>query len=131
MRKLIINSKRFRFIRVFRDLSLDDVAKKMGLSKQSLCRYENGEASPKIETLEKMAEVYDVPISFLTEPKVFIRLGFNEAVDAVIDDEIQFKNVSFKIERVYGQVERGDISLSKARLLTRQLILESLMSNFR
>jgi len=52
-------------MRKSRALSLDDVAKRAGISKQGLWQIEEGKSSPTLVTLEKIARAFYVPVSEL------------------------------------------------------------------
>jgi transcriptional regulator with XRE-family HTH domain len=56
--------QRLRAFRLASDLSADEVAKRIGISRTALYRFEKGELV-KIETLEKLAELLDVSIPTL------------------------------------------------------------------
>lgn len=43
-----------------------ELAKKIGVNTVTLSRYENGERNPKIDKLEKMAEIFTASISYIT-----------------------------------------------------------------
>ena len=42
-----------------------EVAQRLGISQPSYIRYENGSAEPTLETLVKIADLYDVSVDFL------------------------------------------------------------------
>lgn len=49
----------------------DDAARAVGISKSMLYRYEGGAFEPSMEMLERLAELYDVPVgAFFSEPKI-------------------------------------------------------------
>ncbi len=129
--KLTICYERIKFLRLLNDLSLDELAIKVGVSKQMLSQIELNNRTPKLEVLEKIAEVFEVPFSFFTEPKIVISFCGAKKNAQVIHDQIQLKDLSFKIERIYGEVQQGEKSLSRARLDTRNLILKRLASSFK
>lgn len=51
--------------RVNADLTLEEASKKLGVTKDTLSRYERGTVSYNHEVLNKMLEVYDVPFENL------------------------------------------------------------------
>ncbi len=55
---------RIRKLRRHRDLVIDDLAKTTGLSRAYISQVETGKASPSIQTLEKLADALDIPISY-------------------------------------------------------------------
>ncbi len=48
-------------------LSLEDVARTVGVNKNSVLRWENGEVEPVSDNLEKLAELYDCSVEYLLE----------------------------------------------------------------
>lgn len=48
--------------RVNANLNLEEAAKAIGVTKNTLIGYESGKVSPRVDTAKKMAEVYDMPI---------------------------------------------------------------------
>ena len=48
-----------------RNLSQSDVAKKLGMHRQVICRYESGKVLPIITFLIKLARAYNVSIDYL------------------------------------------------------------------
>lgn len=56
-------AKRIRGLRVERELTLDEVARRTGLSKSLLSKIENSKVSPPVSTLAKIAAAYNVSLS--------------------------------------------------------------------
>lgn len=56
--------ERFREARLARGLSIQDVANRIGVSKQSVSKYELGTASPSAEKINLLSEFLNVPVSF-------------------------------------------------------------------
>lgn len=52
-----------RLIRVFHDLKQKQAAEKLGLSTSYLSDIERRERSPTLETIERYARVFDIPVS--------------------------------------------------------------------
>lgn len=52
-----------RLIRVFHDLKQKQVAEKLGLSTSYLSDIERGERSPTLETIERYARAFNMPVS--------------------------------------------------------------------
>lgn len=59
-------AEKLRLIRQQKDMSLQEFADLLGTSKQVLHRYEHGDNTPKITTVQKFAEILDVPLEYLT-----------------------------------------------------------------
>ena len=58
-------SKRFKELRTSLSLTQDDLAKKLKISKSSISMYENGNREPDFETLELIADFFNVDMNFL------------------------------------------------------------------
>ena len=71
-------SERLRQLRTARDMSQMDFAKIIGMSKSSINMYERGEREPGLETLEKIADFFNVDMDYL--------LGKTDVVNKAIWD---------------------------------------------
>ena len=56
---------KLRMVRVESGLSQDEVAKNLGISRDTLSKYETGELEPNVDTLVKLANMYHVSIDYL------------------------------------------------------------------
>lgn len=56
-----------KLLREERNWSVEDVALKMQLGPEKIKAYENGEATPSIQTLMKLSNVLEVPATNLTD----------------------------------------------------------------
>ena len=61
-------AERLRQLRMSKDLSLQDLAERSGVSRATLSRIENGEVSPTAETLGALASAYAMTISRILAP---------------------------------------------------------------
>ena len=66
--KRILQPRRIREGRLFRNLTQADVAEGIGVTKQSVSQYETGVLEPSTETLEKISDFLDFPLSFFSKP---------------------------------------------------------------
>ena len=55
--------------RVNAELTLDDVAERIGKSKQSIENWENGKTPIKYSDLLKLSELYEMPIQYIRVPE--------------------------------------------------------------
>lgn len=62
-RKIV--GKRLKHIRERKHLKQNYVAKKLGVHNSTLNKYESGEREPDLETLHKLAEIYEVSTDYL------------------------------------------------------------------
>lgn len=58
--------KRLKGLRERENLSREALAKKIGISYWSLSKYETGNREPDIDTLQKIADFFDVTLDYLT-----------------------------------------------------------------
>ena len=56
---------RIKEIRQEKKLSLFDLAKKLNISQQAISLYEKGDREPKLETWQKLADFFNVPVDYL------------------------------------------------------------------
>ena len=56
---------RLRQVRMLKGITLEEVSKDIGISIANLSRYESENVEPKKETWVKLADYYDVPVSYL------------------------------------------------------------------
>ena len=55
--------------RVNAELTLDDVAERIGKSKQSIENWENGKTPIKYSDLLKLSEIYEMPVKYIRIPE--------------------------------------------------------------
>jgi len=101
-------------------MTQEQLGKKINVTKVSISGYENGTRSPDVETLQKIAEVFDVSIDYLlgrTDETVNIYEEFRrirESIPKWGEDAGQIaldetKNVLIKL------IERGELTPVKAK----------------
>ena len=56
---------RLKEIRQEKNLSQTDIAKALGVTRQAISLYEKGDREPKLETWEKLADFFNVPVDYL------------------------------------------------------------------
>ena len=54
--------------RVDAELTLDEVAERIGKSKQTIVNWENGKAEIRYKDLLKLSEIYDMPVEYSRVP---------------------------------------------------------------
>lgn len=57
---------RFKLLRTSRRLTQDEIARKLKMSKSAISMYENGKRVPDLETMETIADIFNVSIGYLT-----------------------------------------------------------------
>ncbi|MEG1582150.1 MAG: helix-turn-helix transcriptional regulator [Clostridia bacterium] len=55
------------FIRKTRKITQIELAEKINYSDKAISRWENGEVTPDVETLNKLSEIYNVPLTYFFE----------------------------------------------------------------
>lgn len=60
-----MNMKRIKELRIKNGLSQGDLAKATGLTRQAISNYERGDREPKNETLDKLADYFNVSVSYI------------------------------------------------------------------
>lgn len=58
--------KRLKELRKKENLTMEELGKKIGVSRTSISRYENGERSPTLDVLEDICAFFSVNIDYLT-----------------------------------------------------------------
>ncbi len=65
-----IISKYLQFLRKKSNYTQDDLAKKLGISRQAVSKWETGMTIPDLEVLLKISKLYDITINDILEPKI-------------------------------------------------------------
>ena len=55
--------------RVNAELTLDEVAERIGKSKQTIVNWENGKTPIKYSDLIKLSEIYEMPVKYIRMPE--------------------------------------------------------------
>lgn len=110
---------RIRTMRKSRDMTQDDLARAIGQSPSSITMYETGRREPDFETLEALADVFNVPLIALVENesrseerprndrvRVLLR-GFNRLSDDELDRATEMMRLMFARNAEFFK-ENGD-----------------------
>ena len=62
-----VNSERIKEARLFRKMTMADLAESVGINKQAISQFENNKTTPEPLTLRKISEALDFPYSFFLE----------------------------------------------------------------
>lgn len=62
-------AQQIRALRTSKKLSQDDLAEKLYISRQAVSKWENGEATPDIDKLVQLTEIFDVSLDYLVLEK--------------------------------------------------------------
>lgn len=108
---------RLKLLRRESGLSQMDFAKQLGLSKSSVNMYERGEREPSLETLEAIADYFNVDMDFLLgksehRSKTAWLEGIDKSIDLdILRSQVKFENL-FPIEKKRYPL-LGDIACGK------------------
>ena len=64
-----------RDLRIKAGLSQEELARRLGLAKSTISMYENGQREPSLETLEAIADTFNVDMNTLTDSKKSVELS--------------------------------------------------------
>lgn len=59
-------SENLRYLRKRADMTQPELAQKLGISRSTICMYELGSREPNFETLEAIADIFNVDMNYLT-----------------------------------------------------------------
>ena len=65
-----IISKYLQLLRKSNNYTQDDLAEKLGISRQAVSKWESGMTIPDLEVLLKISKIYDITINDILEPKI-------------------------------------------------------------
>ncbi|MGD6993984.1 helix-turn-helix domain-containing protein [Sutcliffiella horikoshii] len=69
------NGKRVREGRVYRGMTITDLAEELGVSKQMISKYENDKATPTFEALNNLTRILKFPKDYFYEESVDVKTG--------------------------------------------------------
>lgn len=82
----MINGKRLKELRKNKGLNQTELGDILGVSKSSICCYENGTRTPTIETIIDLMHLFGVSADYL--------LGADNLIKVVEDEEVKYKTLS-------------------------------------
>lgn len=99
--------KNIQRIRKEKGLSQKELGQKLGVSQQMIAQYENSNSKPKIETLQKIADVLEVQISVLDDR--FEHSTNHEKISHIFGDtdSVEVEAVKSLIARIQEDYEKG------------------------
>lgn len=77
--------KRITFVRMMNGMSMQDLADKLGLSKQAISKFETGDLKPSYVVMLGICKIFNLPNNFFIEKK--INLSLNENKIEITPDE--------------------------------------------
>ena len=112
----MIIGERLRGLRADKNMSQGDIEKRTGLLRCYLSRVENGHTIPAIETLEKMARAFEVPLYQLfyegeEPPDLPSLLRRKSSADILWGSSGREARILSDFQRLLGRVEENDRKL--------------------
>lgn len=108
-------SKYLQFLRRNHEFTQDDLAKKLGISRQAVSKWETGTAIPDIEVLLQLSKLYGVTINDILEPAILPqRITDFEQLATIPDNELkeilkQFDTASIVLALMGASPEINDL----------------------
>lgn len=96
-------SRRLRRLRLDRDDKISDVAKGTGLSSTAILGYEDGSQIPKMDSLIKLADYFDVSIDYLTGRTDLRRLPTSYDILMIENKCLEFGAIAEKFKNDLGR----------------------------
>lgn len=81
-------------------LSQDELAKKIGISRQSYIKYENLESKPTLEVVEKLARFFDVDYACIIDNKMPTKYSYNIVEKKHNEEETNDIRINIPIENI-------------------------------
>jgi transcriptional regulator with XRE-family HTH domain len=122
-------SKRLKELRKFNKMTQTDLAEKLGVVKSTIAGYEKGFRRPKLESLNQIAEVFNVSTDYLLgltddktpkEPSKDISRILNEPDPHFQGKPVRNEDVQFVMkyfERIYGEDSKNNNSENNDELI--------------
>ena len=96
------------------NMTQTQLAKKIGTSNVTICRYLTGERTPRIDVLTKIAYVFNVSLDYL--------LGLSEDKKVKNSDENYDLDIAISIGKLYSLDENSHLSKSQIELIKKLLL---------
>ena len=96
------------------NMTQTQLAKKIGTSNVTICRYLTGERTPRIDVLTKIAYVFNVSLDYL--------LGLSEDKKVKNSDENYDLDIAMSIGKLYSLDENSHLSKSQIELIKKLLL---------
>ena len=97
--------KRIKDLRVEKGMSQQDLGDLVGVTKVSICGYENGTRTPSLETFDLLADIFGVTTDYLLGREVsVVNEENNEYVGSVSKDDIDIIQELRHYPNLYGKL---------------------------
>lgn len=101
---MLTTSKLIKIARTNKDLSQDDVATKLNVSKNYISLIENGKKDPSLKFLKDLAKILDIPVLLLIWEKMDLPAGKTSAEKNIIS---QLEKMINKSQRMFADKTFG------------------------
>ncbi|MBO4114779.1 helix-turn-helix transcriptional regulator [Streptococcus suis] len=95
-------AQQIRVLRTANSLSQDELAEKLYISRQAVSKWENGEATPDIDKLVQLAEIFGVSLDYLV-------LGKEPEKEIVVEQRGKMNVWEYLNEESKRPLTRGDV----------------------
>lgn len=95
-------TQQIKKLRIGQNLSQDDLAEKLYISRQAVSKWENGEATPDIDKLVQLAEIFGVSLDYLV-------LGKEPEKEIVVEQRGKMNVWEYLNEESKRPLTRGDV----------------------
>lgn len=95
-------SNRIRELRNEQNLTLKELGEKVGLAPNTISQYETGDREPKLKTWIKLADFFDVPVSYLQ--------GLDDSRDVNRISFFKISSYDDVLEKCLSKKERDELS---------------------
>ena len=89
--------QKVKLARLYRNISVSELASNINVSRQAVSQFENGDITPKSETIFKLVSILNFPIKFFTEDvseNIEVKNTFLFDIAKKINDKIRFSNIT-------------------------------------
>ncbi len=93
---------KIRRARLRKGITQNKIAEKIGISQPTYAQWENGKRKPKLETLKKIADALEVPVSTLYDDYEFVDPGEGLTEDQIAKQKAQDQEQLKAIKKSYG-----------------------------
>lgn len=110
--------ERLKELRIGRGLSQRELGKRLGMTNSAISMYERGEREPDYETLEKIADLFNVDIAYLLGKEIgsfyYLDPDIADVATRLSEDDELFNIVS---RLLHGSKEQRDKFIAMAKLM--------------
>ncbi len=100
-------STRVKELRKSRGLSQKDIGKLIGVTKVSVCGYENGTRTPSLESLELLADIFEVSTDYLLGRELYVVSDkVNKYVGSISEEDIEIIKEIKRVPEVYDLMKK-------------------------